>query len=156
MIRTQQKVLQVAARTILEQKVNILKTISQKDYVLFHEDRFKATVGGHMRHSLDHYSALLSHDFSGEVIPVIDYDVRDRQTDVETNRESALGKTTEMIARLADLFDSSPQLLSSPLTVRFIGDAVTGETYNVPTSLAREVSFVAHHGIHHLGNYMST
>lgn len=78
--------------------------------------------------------------------------MRDRNTDIETNKDSALLKTSELLTQVEHLFDkSSPNLLHTPLTVRFVGDAVSGETYSAPTSLAREVSFVAHHGIHHLG-----
>jgi hypothetical protein len=152
MMRSQQTVLKAAAKTVLNQKLDILRTISQQDYTHFHAPVFNASVGGHIRHSIDHFSILLSQDFTSSAPSIIDYDVRDRQTDIETNRESALMKTSELIDQLDNLFDSYSEMLSIPLSVRFIGDATTGHTYCAPTSLAREVSFVAHHGIHHLGN----
>jgi hypothetical protein len=159
----QQRVLHAAAKTVLHQKLNILKTVTQQHYTHSLTPLFNASVGGHIRHSLDHYSALLSHDYtagahahaSDSVVPVIDYDVRDRQTDIETNKASAVVRTNELLQRLDDLFSTTcaEDLLATPLSVRFVGDSLSGDTYCVPTTLGREVSFVAHHGIHHLGKF---
>mmetsp|Transcript_23082 Transcript_23082/g.39040 ORF Transcript_23082/g.39040 Transcript_23082/m.39040 type:complete len:191 (+) Transcript_23082:150-722(+) len=153
MLKAQQSVLKAAAKTVLDQKLNILRAVSQQDYVHVHTPHFNASVGGHIRHSLDHFSILLSRDFAAaSPLDVVDYDIRDRNTDIETNKDSAIAKTCALLTTLDDMFasPSAAQLMATPLTVRFVGDAASGETYSAPTSLAREMSFVAHHGIHHL------
>ena len=50
MLQSQQSVLKAAVKTVLDQKLNILRTISQQDYVHFHAPVFNASVGGHIRH----------------------------------------------------------------------------------------------------------
>jgi hypothetical protein len=40
--------------------------------------------------------------------------------------------------------------VAQPVTVEFMGNPGTGDTYALPSNLGREISFVAHHGVHHL------
>jgi len=95
----------------------------------------------------------------------LDYDTRQRDTNIETNREVALSLAKKMIVTLdsIDSIDSIDSLdldsLSSASTstssapnpkskskvnvnVRFVADADSGEAYVLESTLLRELSFV--------------
>lgn len=99
------------------------------------------TIGQHVRHCLDHVSALLAADAS----TTLSYDRRRRGTAGETDPVEAL----HHVLRLKGALDAwSMRPLDEPIRVTSIvstsGDAVTGWS-----TLARELAFVVSHTIHH-------
>jgi hypothetical protein len=99
-----------------------------------------SNIGGHVRHCLDHIDALVCGIDSG----VIDYDSRQRGTNVESSRQAAL----------AVLNRQERQMLASPVSLeRPLGLSVllgpSGPPLVVATSLGRELAFVLGHTIHH-------
>ena len=99
------------------------------------------SIGEHVRHGLDHVSALLTADSS----TTLSYDRRHRGTAVETDPAEAL----RQIERLKCALETwSTRSLDEPIRVTSIvsssGDAVTGWS-----TLARELAFVVSHTIHH-------
>lgn len=100
-----------------------------------------STIGGHVRHALDHFNAALS-ALEGDVI---DYDHRQRDTDVERSAHAALALIEDLFRRLEKVREGD---LSWPVRVRVIirpdgTDALLGST------MARELAFATHHAIHH-------
>lgn len=99
------------------------------------------SVGEHVRHCLDHVSALLAADAS----TTLSYDRRRRGTGVETNPAEAF----QQILRLRTALDAwTKRSLDEPIQVTSLlspsGDAITGWS-----TLARELAFVVSHTIHH-------
>lgn len=131
------------AFTLLEQKRSILKLIKPEDYVKKDPSIFNASVGGHIRHSLDHYHAMISaseNNGSG----VVNYDERARNTDIETNPQAALDQI-DRLQRAIRTID-----LDKSIFVTFMGDEKTFKTYKMKSTVERELSFVSHHAVHHL------
>jgi hypothetical protein len=137
-----------AARSILSQQAFILETISDDDYVKHHPFYLGSSVGGHVRHVLDHWSKLMNHDYAISSTDAIDYDSRERNTEIETNRLVALGINEKILHQLdSALQHRRPE---TPLQVMFLGDSKSGIRYTVDTTFGRELSFVSHHATHHL------
>jgi uncharacterized damage-inducible protein DinB len=99
------------------------------------------SIGEHVRHCLDHVSALLTADPS----TTLSYDRRHRGTAVEIDASEAL----RQIQQLKNALNAwSTRSLDEPIRVTSMisssGDAVTGWS-----TLARELAFVVSHTIHH-------
>ena len=136
------------AKLILSQKKTILKAISNEDYVRSHHQFLNASVGSHIRHSLDHFSKILyRNNLHSSGVPIIDYDTRQRNTSVQDDRSVGL-KEVEKLMTLMDESDSFDYQL--PVYVEHIGDSITGEKCRMSSSFGRELMFVSHHGLHHL------
>jgi uncharacterized damage-inducible protein DinB len=100
-----------------------------------------SSVGAHVRHCLDHVEALLTGVECGE----IDYDRRQRGTDVESDRDAALRVLRRQERRLLD-FDPYPESLPLRLSTTI---ASMLPPIVVDTTLGRELAFVLSHTVHH-------
>jgi uncharacterized damage-inducible protein DinB len=99
------------------------------------------SVGGHVRHCLDHVRALELAIETG----LVQYDARERETRVEHDRTLAWSLLLSARRRVASLPES---VLARPVVVRtrlIAGSAPV----DVLSSLEREVSFVIAHTVHH-------
>ena len=99
------------------------------------------SIGGHVRHLLDHVWALERGIATGEIC----YDRRERDTIVERDPELAASRLQRAVARLGGVGDyllDRPLLLASQLHA-------DGRSVRVPTSVGRELAFVISHTIHH-------
>lgn len=133
----------------LKQKLWVLETIRQEDYPKMHGPPYRGSVGGHMRHSLDHFRRIIdSVDSNREAI---EYDNRDRNTVVESDVMAAQTELYKVSADIERLFKAVSEVGDVlPMRVKFIGDCITGETYDLSSNLLREISFACHHATHHL------
>lgn len=99
------------------------------------------SIGGHVRHTLDHVEALERAISRG----VCCYDERVRGTAVEERPAMAVARLEDCRRRLSAL---DPALLDLPLALSArIG--ADGVTVHAPTTVAREVAFVISHTVHH-------
>ena len=98
-------------------------------------------VGPHLRHCLEHFSALLKGLGTG----VVDYDARDRDPVLERDRDSVLVALREIVAGLAGL---DPGSVRRRIEVRQEGAA--GATVVMASNVERELVFLSGHTIHHL------
>jgi hypothetical protein len=99
-------------------------------------------VGAHLRHLIEHYEALLHPALAGEV----DYDQRPRDSMLERCPHTARQRLQAVQQRL---LHAGARQLQQPLRVR--GQAgLAGEfSFAVPSSLGRELVFLASHAVHH-------
>jgi uncharacterized damage-inducible protein DinB len=100
-----------------------------------------SSIGGHIRHCLDHVESLLVAVRTGQ----LNYDDRQRGTDVETSRRAALvaiERHERALTRVACLSDGFPLQMTALLTPALPPVTVT-------TSLGRELAFVLSHTVHH-------
>ncbi len=99
------------------------------------------SIGGHVRHCLDHVEALERAIVRGACC----YDDRVRGTAVEDSVATACARLAASRMRLAAL---DPALLAAPLALTARIDA-QGASVQSPTTVAREVLFVISHTVHH-------
>jgi hypothetical protein len=121
-----------------------------------------ASIGQHVRHSLDHFDRLLrslprakagadpgagaAAGAAAPPLPIVRYDERERATAVETELSAGLDAVLECSERLVTL-DS--QALKLPLEVEFLLTGEEGSAQVFCSTGLRELWFVSHHCIHH-------
>lgn len=127
---------------LLDRTRGFIDTLSDEQYRAASLLSEGASIGQHVRHLSDHFASLALAHSTGAIAA---YDQRSRGTDVETSRDAAR-------ARLATLRDALAQLdeprLAAPVHIRVL-PAPDAEEVEIPTTLARELAFVTHHGVHH-------
>lgn len=131
-----------AASGLLGQCRQIVDAMGDDSFCCASEVLAGGTIGKHLRHTLDHFGAIIDGVRRDETI---EYDHRARGVAVETDRAAATGRITDLrdgIAALAAGFDS-------PVRIRVMlsGDGTETE---IESTVAREVAFATHHGIHHV------
>jgi uncharacterized damage-inducible protein DinB len=122
--------------SLLDQLATLLVRLDDGQYRCVRARDVSGSVGGHVRHCLDHIAALARGFESGEV----DYDLRVRGTAVETCRETARGEIGRLLVRLEHIAGYSPD---TPVWVNVSTPDLA------PSTLARELAFVSSHTIHH-------
>jgi hypothetical protein len=127
---------------ILRQGENLLAKISDEAYVRKVTVAFNASIGGHYRHCLDHFSALLEAATAGD----LNYDHRERDTLVENDRFAALNATCELRAGF-EKFNAG--LLMRRLDVTCKTSYATSGSQVSPSTVGREVIYVVAHAVHH-------
>lgn len=123
----------------LEQGISMLENLSPDIYSRKCEDVFGSSIGGHFRHNIDHYTALM--DGYGD--SRIDYDERERCTGMEMDSSESL-KTLEKLTKFLKSLEDED--LDKPLLIR-MDDGM--ESPWSRTSLRRELQFLLSHTIHH-------
>lgn len=103
---------------------------------------YACPVGAHLRHVIEHFEALLFPAVPG----VVDYDARARDTELE--RSPVLAQQRLGVLRAA-LSPAAPAVLSKALQVKGQGGLGGEFHFSVPSTLGRELVFVASHAIHH-------
>ncbi|MBS3804981.1 MAG: DinB family protein [Oleiphilaceae bacterium] len=100
-------------------------------------------IGKHVRHIIDHYTAFLTAIFEQPQKP-LNYENRQRAISLETDAQTAHRRLLALSESVSQL---SPVDGSTSLTMKH----ATGETVNhLPTSIGRELAFLASHTIHHM------
>ena len=128
-----------ANMTCLEQGLALLEELPAEQYTGQCEEVFNSSIGGHIRHNLDHYAAFLAGYGLGEV----DYDARGRNLEVESDPVEAFRM---MDACRRGLEKLAVEDLDQPIRIRMDdgGDSTWSQT-----SLRRELQFLLSHSIHH-------
>lgn len=100
------------------------------------------TIGKHLRHTLDHYKALIEGHAKSEAV---DYDHRTREVPIESDRAAAREAVADLRTRIGNLDE---QALASPVQIRVMLTA-DGTEAELTSTFARELAFASHHAIHH-------
>jgi hypothetical protein len=106
------------------------------------ESAFPATVGPHLRHIIEHYEALLDREPGA----LVDYDHRARDRGVERSPTLAIERLRGATQKLRALAGHRPD---EAVSVGFSIGIDGAEFHLSPSSLVRELNFVASHAIHH-------
>ena len=130
-----------ALAAVLDDLAAVVDSLSDAQYADSAIPGVSGSVGGHVRHCLDHVRSLERAIESG----VVDYDARDRDTIVELDRTLAWSLLLSARRRAASVPDT---VLARPVVVRTRMHAGMAPV-EVLSSLEREVSFVIAHTIHH-------
>jgi uncharacterized damage-inducible protein DinB len=131
-----------AAECLLGQCGLIVEAMDDSAYCCASNVLAGGTIGKHLRHTLDHFGAIVNSTQRDETI---EYDRRARGVSVETDRTAALEQISGLRSGLANL----RQKLDGPVRIRVM---LTGEgtESELDSTVAREVAFATHHGIHHV------
>jgi len=129
-----------ALRERLDELMRVIMTLPPEAYRARIADSSGA-VGAHVRHILDHVSALMG----ATPAFVLSYDHRTRGTSVESDPSMAVREMMRLDAALERWTDRP---LDEPIAVNSLlgtdGQSITGWS-----TLARELAFVMSHTIHH-------
>jgi uncharacterized damage-inducible protein DinB len=126
---------------VLQQLEDLLDAMADAQYQTKPVGVVSSNVGGHVRHCLDHVDALLIGIEQGAV----DYDHRQRGTNVETSREAALDFIRRQKRQLL-AFPANSERRSLRLSA-LVSSALPA--VEVDTSAGRELAFVLSHTVHH-------
>jgi hypothetical protein len=130
-----------ALAALLRQLGEWLDRLSDEQYARKPVGVVPSSVGGHVRHSLDHFEALLAALETGR----LDYDDRRRGTDVERCRATALSALRGLERRLLAARWPEP---NRPLRLRALLSAGSPPV-EAHSSVGRELAFVLSHTVHH-------
>jgi uncharacterized damage-inducible protein DinB len=120
---------------------DVIDSISVETYRRTRDDRVSGSVGAHVRHVLDHVTALLEPASEG----LVDYDSRRRQTLVEIHQPTAIAELRRLAFVLCLLRDAD-ELRACRLSAVVSAD---GRRFETPTLFGRELVFVLSHTVHH-------
>ncbi len=132
-----------AAETVLTQCQAFVLAISDACYSAPSSTIRGGTVGKHLRHTLDHFSAVLC--VVSEPGQPIDYDERTRNVPMETDRRIAIMAMSDLRDQLAA---AAIEGLEMAVRVRVMIDG-DGRTADLGSTLGRELAFATHHAVHH-------
>jgi uncharacterized damage-inducible protein DinB len=128
---------------LLQQAAAVIEPMTDDCY-LAEESPAVSSVAKHFRHIFNHFEAILSADGNA-----VDYETRQRGTEIETQRSAALDKIRNLIVQMEKLSTTASD--TTPLSIERIIRNADGmiRTTQYPTSLARELDFVHQHTVHH-------
>jgi hypothetical protein len=129
--------------SFLRQGVELLGRLTDEMYVNTVTPYFSSGVGKHIRHNLDHYESFLAGPATGK----IDYDGRQRDLRVETDRRFAAEKMLSIISQLEAL---PTKKLDDPIGVKMneVGEKSRQSPWSRST-VERELQFLLSHTVHH-------
>ena len=119
-----------ALADLLTDTARVVAQLAPEEYTDSDVPGISGSIGGHVRHCLDHVRALELGIERG----LVDYDARRRDIGIEREREAAALSLLAAASRL--------------LVVRTLV-AIDGPVVEAVSSVARELAFVVSHTIHH-------
>ena len=126
---------------LLEQLSDVLGELSDEQFVERRTGGVSGSIGGHVRHLLDHVGALIDAGRSGE----LSYDARRRGTEIEQRRQAAREEIRRLAGELAEFARLPPHLpVNLVATLETAGGSLTSGS-----TIGRELAFVISHTIHH-------
>ncbi|VAW70197.1 hypothetical protein MNBD_GAMMA09-2015 [hydrothermal vent metagenome] len=127
---------------VLEQSESFLLSATPSNYRAITKPYFISSCGEHMRHILDHFTALMNDYDSG----LINYDRRERGSQIETDIKLA----KQQIDKIKTwIFSLSTENLEQPLFIKTEVSVSEKVTAHAGSCLGRELIFSATHAIHH-------
>jgi len=132
-----------AALELLGQCEGIVRQVPDRAYTGVSAGLDGGSVGKHVRHTMDHYAAIVRTLSEGGAV---DYDHRERDVPMERDRVAALASIDAVKRSVRSMRASD---LDRGVTIRVMTDAAGTEAL-LASSLGREVAFATHHAVHHL------
>ena len=127
---------------VLRQGETLLDSLNDENYTRRLPAVFGSTIGGHYRHCLDHFQSLLE----GLDADEINYDHRERNPRIETDRTFALAETNRILRGFASI---STQFLDCPINVRGKVNYELDAAPLIGSTVGREFMYAVAHAIHH-------
>ncbi|OSX67785.1 hypothetical protein POSPLADRAFT_1127479 [Postia placenta MAD-698-R-SB12] len=137
------KLLEVST-IVVQQAVDLVDGSLTSDEQLTVQSRYMpgSTIGKHLRHARDHFVLLLD-CLSSSSPHVLNYDIRSRNTPMESSRQAARESLLAVIEQLTTVVPEAK--LDDSITLQ----AITPYPQVVQTTFGRELWFAGLHAIHH-------
>jgi uncharacterized damage-inducible protein DinB len=129
-----------ACHEILSQLFDLVHSVTDDDFQRPVKSLSNSTVGQHLRHTLEFFICLEQGNHSG----VINYDRRNHDKEIETNRQLAAETITRIMGFVAGLSENK----KVSLEVGYDLDKEQFETLESTT--ARELVYNIEHAVHHM------
>ena len=123
----------------IAQVIDLISALPAKIYATESEEALGASIGGHVRHNIDHYISFLRQAGDGR----IDYDERQRESAAETDPGVAYQRLRAISCALSRLSGAD---LEKQIDVR-MNCGQNGEWSN--STVRRELQFLLSHSVHH-------
>jgi len=122
---------------VIRQGIDLIENLTDEHFTNCERSE-KSSVGAHFRHNLDFVTNFLCGLETGK----LDYNARERNLRVETNRQYAALRFREAVSKLENL-------TSTDLAKNVLVRSETVENFWCESSPARELEFLQSHTIHH-------
>jgi hypothetical protein len=123
----------------IEQALTLIGKLTPALYSTESDAAPGTTIGGHIRHNIDHYKSFLAQATTGS----IDYDERERETAAETDPGVAFQRLSAIGAALGNFTEDD---LGRPVKVKMDSGSAVGWSQS---TLRRELQFLLSHSVHH-------
>ncbi|MCC5848439.1 MAG: hypothetical protein JJU29_10115 [Verrucomicrobia bacterium] len=134
--------IRISLKFLLHQAEELLDAVEDREYNRGEPLAMNATLGGHLRHVLEHVEPIMDTPENG----VLDYDARPRDHEVETSPVAA----RQRVAQLCERLDAQPDGWEAHgLRVRNRVATGDGGSPVVRSSRARELMYAVAHTVHH-------
>lgn len=127
---------------IVNQAIDLLDGMSVGEYQKKLPPHFPSSIGAHMRHIIDHFSALVNGFEQGHV----NYNLRTRESQVEQLPKAATEALSNIVHWLNEVNEG---LLDRQLSVTTEIDVSHTQSTTCQSTLSRELVFASSHAIHH-------
>jgi len=127
----------------LEQGIDLLRDISDEQYVNTDSPYYRSGIGAHMRHILDHYLSLVHHTGNK-----IDYDARERDRRIENDKSYASSIASDIIDEFQNYLQE-PDKIDKRVVVRSNEGETDADSPWTESSIKRELQFLISHTVHH-------
>ena len=131
----------VGAIEVLQQGRAMISAITPEQYQQPMRKPFPASVGQHYRHILEHFVCFLQGMGTG----LIDYDKRERNLRLETERAYALQVTDFLIEAVSSISEAQVHAACAAL----YSVSYTAAANPIASSVERELAYCVSHAVHH-------
>lgn len=127
----------------LQSAAELLQGLSPEHYTQIQRPYFESSLGKHLRHILDHYLCF-QRDFGKGLI---DYDQRQRDCQLEADKDYALSTIRKLCSFLEGL--KTTAAIGQPLKILMCNDVAAPAGEITQSTLGRELQFLQGHSVHH-------
>lgn len=125
----------------IKQAIHLLKSIEDSAFTFSNPPLYQSGVGPHLRHCIEYYQSFGNNWKSGR----IDYDERQRNNDIETNRQTAINEMECIIESLSEISEGD---INRTIQTKMDCDD-EDECPWCASTIKREFQFLISHTIHH-------
>ena len=131
-----------ASIEVIEQGEKFLASVSPATYQKVLNPYLASSSGEHMRHIIDHFISLMT----GFESAIIDYDLRNRRSSIESDHKLALLQLQIIKQWILSLDNNT---LDKKLFIKTEVSVYERNSVEIPSNLSRELVFVTSHAVHH-------
>ena len=130
-----------ASLNVLAQLKSVIMELRTADYSRPLISLNNATIGQHVRHTLEFYICMIQGSDKG----IVNYDKRERDHRIESDPKTAIEKIEEISAYIISGPENKPVRLEGSYSM-----TVEETSYSIDTNIERELAYNVEHAVHHM------